>query len=139
MTVPQALTGPAFSNNMIFTENAQAGLFKKLLKKMSSSVSAFSPFFPGNDSFQIPERNGKVCRSESLPTGLLDRVAGLLNKLETCRLTKLDQINSRVLKEPPDVIARTVSIIFKSLCLSGKVSLDWETSHPSSGRMRRRI
>lgn len=101
---------------------------------MSSSVAAFSP---GEDSCQIPEDNGEVCRSEASPPGLLDPGAGHLNKSAICRLVESDQ----VVEGDTDVTARTFSSFcpLQKFVLVREGSLGWQTSHPSSGRGRRRI
>lgn len=68
-----------------------------------------------------------------------DQVTDYLSKLGICRLMESDQIHTRLLREPADVIARTLSIIFRSSWLSGNVPDVWETSYLFSERMRRRV
>lgn len=67
------------------------------------------------------------------------QVIDYLSKLEICRLMESDQIHTGLPREPGDVIARTLSVIFKSSWLSGNLPDDWQASCPFLRRMKKRV
>lgn len=89
----------------------------------------FGSFWVSPQKREVSETCGKVWRKEDLHLVEKDHIREYLNKLDICKLKRLDKMHLQNVGELTDVIVRSFLIIFESLCWLAEVPEVWKKAN----------
>ncbi|PKU42932.1 rna-directed dna polymerase from mobile element hypothetical protein [Limosa lapponica baueri] len=104
---------------------ANFDLFKKLLGEITSDKALEGQ---AQDPQNL-EESEKVWTKEAFPLVKEDQVKEQLSELDTHKSMGPDRMHPRVLREPAEVVAEPLSIIFERSWRTGKVPEDWSQAN----------